>query len=229
MRVRPRPWLVESMPERARVAMNPEKIQLNQFIQLSRLRYHLMRFLLAGAFGSMSKLLLAFLPLHQRKCSANQSHVGESLGKIPKSLAGFGVDFLAVEPKIIFVFQQASDQRLTFLDCAATQCKILRFPEAADGKCAFLRVAVIAIKQSLASAKLAANRLIAGAHARGISLFESIPTHEEKTGVKLIAVEFAHVTLQFLVPTTAGDLALNGFAVLEILLEVDALQFTLLA
>jgi hypothetical protein len=62
-----------------------------------------MRLLLGCAFGTMSELLLTFLPLIQRKRSADKSYMREGLGKISQRLAGLAVDFFGVEPEIVLV------------------------------------------------------------------------------------------------------------------------------
>src|ERR1700751_5873372 len=109
MRVSLRPWLVASMAESANVAMNPEKIQLDQFIPFLRLlpdlsavrsesvlRSSWTRLPGDGTCRPMCQLLLALLPLKPGKCRPNQSHMGKRLRKIPQRFPGSSIDLFPV-------------------------------------------------------------------------------------------------------------------------------------
>src|SRR4051812_154610 len=98
---------------------------------------------------------------------------------------------------------------MRFRKRSTTLCKIFRRPESADTERALRGFATITIEQRacrVAGSELAAEGLVSAAHALGIFRLELIPRDAQQRGIRLRAVELAHVTIQLHVPGTLADL-----------------------
>src|SRR2546427_3351406 len=95
----------------------------------------------------------------------------------------------------------------------AAECQVLRLPKTADSEGSLRRFRPIAIQQSIRRCQTFLNGAICGAHAWRSCLFKSIPRKQKQTGVQLIAIEQADVTLQSLIPTALLDLTSDQLAI----------------
>jgi len=104
MRVRPSPWLSDNIVDRATVARNPENNQLGQFTSLSP----------RGIAGLRPEdgapVVFSFFALQDRQSRADQSHVRESLRKVPQCRSGLRVYFFAIQTQFVLIFQQSPEQ-----------------------------------------------------------------------------------------------------------------------
>src|SRR6185437_16972664 len=118
------------------------------------------------------------------------------LGVVAKRIAGARVDLLRVQSEIIRIAQQLFKFRTAVLHRAASECQILRFPEAANPERAFCRLPLVAVQQPWPSAQPCINCGVGPLHSFTTGALKSIPTEEEQACVKLMAAKRANVRSQ---------------------------------